>query len=370
MVKVGTQMTFVVGSNHHVKGTIRYIGPLDEDNSGQDWLGVELVEPVGRHSGRQYFECAERCGLFVKASSVAKMTDTDPPFHPPRRGPLHEQYEAGMLAVTGGSTLTTSPPQPIGVGDVLMVMDMQYDFLPGGSFGVPEGDDVIDSVCGLITAAVTAGSTVICTRDYHPHDHASFRKQGGPFPQHCVQGSRGSRLAAPIAAAVAKARSSHPGQVDIAFKGYHRDVRSRMHCPASNALAPTLATYRRAAHGRTTPLLPPSPRPPVLPLDYRWTRLARSPTASRWLLGGWCSGRQGRARCSGGLVECASLARQSTKTSMPPRMCSLTSRVRCVPAHPLVQTGEGVRPRRENAPPGRLHHPACPRDASTSSLPA
>ena len=40
---------------------------------------------------------------------------------------------------------------------------------------------------------------VVATRDWHPPDHASFAAQGGPWPPHCVQGSRGRR-AAPRAA--------------------------------------------------------------------------------------------------------------------------------------------------------------------------
>ena len=53
-------MLFTVGPNQHVNGTIKYIGPLEEDLSGQEWVGVELAEPVGRHSGRQYVRRIER----------------------------------------------------------------------------------------------------------------------------------------------------------------------------------------------------------------------------------------------------------------------------------------------------------------------
>jgi hypothetical protein len=67
--KVGSVMTFAVGGNH-VTGTVRYIGPLAEDVTGGTWLGVELSEPIGRHSGRRYFACAERHGLFVRASAL------------------------------------------------------------------------------------------------------------------------------------------------------------------------------------------------------------------------------------------------------------------------------------------------------------
>ncbi len=35
---------------------------------------------------------------------------------------------------------------------------------------------------------------VVATRDWHPPDHASFEPQGGPWPVHCVAGSRGAQL--------------------------------------------------------------------------------------------------------------------------------------------------------------------------------
>jgi len=35
---------------------------------------------------------------------------------------------------------------------------------------------------------------VVATRDWHPADHASFAAQGGPWPEHCVQGTPGAEL--------------------------------------------------------------------------------------------------------------------------------------------------------------------------------
>ena len=93
----------------------------------------------------------------------------------------------------------------------LLIIDMQYDFLPGGSFGVPEGDALIQPVASLITAGAAVGSTIICTRDYPPHDHASFNTQGGPFPPHCVQGTAGSYFLPRIASALAAAKSAAAG---------------------------------------------------------------------------------------------------------------------------------------------------------------
>ena len=185
---------------------------------------MELAEPVGRHSGRQYFSCAPKHGLFVKAATALAASectgDTGRLVLPPR-GPLFAQYFAGMEACAreAGVALCTPPPQRLGPGDAMLCIDMQYDFLPGGSFGVPEGNDCIQPIAGLIVAGAAAGGTMICTRDYHPHDHASFNTQGGPFPPHCLQGSRGSKLCTPIATAMTRAKAAYPETVDVVFKG-------------------------------------------------------------------------------------------------------------------------------------------------------
>lgn len=45
----------------------------------------------------------------------------------------------------------------IGENDTLLVVDMQIDFLPGGAFGVDEGDAIIDGVCETIQKFHKAG---------------------------------------------------------------------------------------------------------------------------------------------------------------------------------------------------------------------
>jgi nicotinamidase/pyrazinamidase len=35
---------------------------------------------------------------------------------------------------------------------------------------------------------------VVATRDWHPPDHASFRSQGGMWPEHCVRDTPGAEL--------------------------------------------------------------------------------------------------------------------------------------------------------------------------------
>jgi len=81
------------------------------------------------------------------------------------------------------------------VGDALILVDVQLDFLPGGSLAVPRGDEVVPALNRYI--AVFRGLTlpVVATRDWHPPDHCSFKAQGGPWPPHCVAGSAGAHFA-------------------------------------------------------------------------------------------------------------------------------------------------------------------------------
>ena len=73
----------------------------------------------------------------------------------------------------------------------LLVVDVQNDFCPGGSLAVSEGDKVVPELNRWISAFKAARRPVAYTRDWHPPDHCSFREQGGPWPVHCVQGTRG-----------------------------------------------------------------------------------------------------------------------------------------------------------------------------------
>jgi nicotinamidase/pyrazinamidase len=78
------------------------------------------------------------------------------------------------------------------VSRALIIVDVQVDFLPGGALAVPDGDAVIEPINAL--AADPSFDIVLATRDWHPADHASFTEQGGPWPPHCVKGTRGAQL--------------------------------------------------------------------------------------------------------------------------------------------------------------------------------
>lgn len=74
--------------------------------------------------------------------------------------------------------------------DVLLVVDVQNDFCPGGALAVPDGDVVV----GVINRLMPSFARVIATQDFHPRGHSSFEEQGGPWPEHCVQGTMGAEF--------------------------------------------------------------------------------------------------------------------------------------------------------------------------------
>jgi nicotinamidase/pyrazinamidase len=88
----------------------------------------------------------------------------------------------------------------------LVVVDLQYDFMPGGALSVAEGDRIV-SIANRVQQKF---ELVVATQDWHPPDHGSFvanhpsRKVGDVvdldgleqilWPVHCVQGTRGAEL--------------------------------------------------------------------------------------------------------------------------------------------------------------------------------
>jgi nicotinamidase/pyrazinamidase len=90
--------------------------------------------------------------------------------------------------------------------DVLLVVDVQSDFCPGGSLPVPNGHEVVP----LINRLAARFAHVMLTQDWHPRGHQSFAsKHSGrkPFdtievaygpqvlwPDHCVQGTPGAEF--------------------------------------------------------------------------------------------------------------------------------------------------------------------------------
>jgi nicotinamidase/pyrazinamidase len=76
-----------------------------------------------------------------------------------------------------------------------LVVDVQRDFLPGGTLAVPAGDEVVPALNRYLSLAQEAGCPVFASRDWHPLNHCSFRSRGGTWPAHCVAGTPGAAFA-------------------------------------------------------------------------------------------------------------------------------------------------------------------------------
>lgn len=77
-------------------------------------------------------------------------------------------------------------------GDALVIVDVQYDFLPGGALAVPESDRILPVLNNYIAIFEKRALPIYMTRDWHPANHCSFKEYGGPWPTHCVADTRGA----------------------------------------------------------------------------------------------------------------------------------------------------------------------------------
>jgi len=149
--------------------------------------------------------------------------------------PIFAEYLL-LAEQAGWGELVDSTDIKIGHGDVLLVLDMQNDFLEvdhvnpnGGAFAIAEGSSICSQVVQLVEHFAQSGGKVVLTRDYHPKKHCSFLEQQGPFPEHCVQGTVGSHFCKPIEQCVSRlhrGESHYRDEVRVAFKGFHEDVDS------------------------------------------------------------------------------------------------------------------------------------------------
>jgi nicotinamidase/pyrazinamidase len=120
-------------------------------------------------------------------------------------------------------------PISINSQDVLLAIDLQADFMPGGALAVDGGDEIVP----LVNRLASRFEHVVVTQDWHPPGHASFASShegAKPFEtkrlefgdqtlwhDHCVQGTPGAALHPELA-------------VDLAFlilrKGMHSGIDS------------------------------------------------------------------------------------------------------------------------------------------------
>ena len=77
----------------------------------------------------------------------------------------------------------------------LLVVDVQNDFAdPRGSLYVKGGEEVVSVINPEIERALSAGSSVFYSQDWHPEGTPHFAKDGGVWPVHCVMGTWGAEL--------------------------------------------------------------------------------------------------------------------------------------------------------------------------------
>lgn len=135
------------------------------------------------------------------------------------------------------------------VEDVLLIVDVQYDFMPGGALAVAHGDEVVP----VVNRLARAFSHVVLTQDWHPASHVSFaanHEGRAPFetltlpygeqvlwPVHCVQGTEGAALHRDLDAPHARL---------LVRKGHHEHVDSYSAFVEADRATPTgLAGYLR-----------------------------------------------------------------------------------------------------------------------------
>jgi nicotinamidase/pyrazinamidase len=138
---------------------------------------------------------------------------------------------AGTAAMATMISRPARAAAPIRIDDasVLLVVDVQNCFLPGGSLAVKDGDRVIP----IINRIAKGFANVVMTQDWHTPGHISFASVHAgkkPFetvdlpygkqvlwPDHCVQGTDGASLSKDLAI---------PQAALVIRKGFHKDVDS------------------------------------------------------------------------------------------------------------------------------------------------
>ncbi len=133
---------------------------------------------------------------------------------------------------------------------VLLVIDVQNCFLPGGSLAVKDGDKVVPVINGIARKF----ADVVMTQDWHTPGHISFASSHSgkkPFetlevkygkqvlwPDHCVQGTEGAALSKDLAI---------PHTELILRKGFNKDVDSYSAFTEADGKTTTgLAAYLKA----------------------------------------------------------------------------------------------------------------------------
>ena len=102
--------------------------------------------------------------------------------------------------------------------NILVIVDVQYDFCAGGNLQVTDTTDDTDKLVKDLNEAIkiaeNQGWTIVYTQDWHPVHHISFKEYGGEWPTHCVQNTPGAALHHDLYV---------PNSAKIIKKGMHND---------------------------------------------------------------------------------------------------------------------------------------------------
>ncbi len=82
--------------------------------------------------------------------------------------------------------------------DALLIVDVQNDFLPGGNLAVTNGDKIIPVLNLCINKFQKCNRPIFASRDWHPENHCSFKKEGGIWPPHCIASTPGAQFASAL----------------------------------------------------------------------------------------------------------------------------------------------------------------------------
>ena len=92
---------------------------------------------------------------------------------------------------------------------ILIIVDAQYGFIEGGSLGVDGAREAMNRLVEFIEKHYKEYDGIFLTADWHPITHCSFKDNGGMWPVHCVQHSKGAAIYEPILEALNKIKADY-----------------------------------------------------------------------------------------------------------------------------------------------------------------
>ncbi len=169
--------------------------------------GTYCFVPAGEHSSSLYaflFDCMPDAfvaliaipvvyWLFIRRGIVGVRVDESVPPGPQitEAAPDDTTFMPSIPSEAEKAGIAETAPD--GHSSMLVVVDVQHDFIDG-SLQAHKAARIIQHVNNSIRIAKSHGMLVVFTRDWHPEDHWSFKKNGGPYKTHCVMDTPGAAI--------------------------------------------------------------------------------------------------------------------------------------------------------------------------------